>query len=104
MDFSLTDEQEMFRQMVHDWVEKEAPKNLARDWEAHEFEYPTELWDKMSEAGFHAIGLPEESAAGWRHDHPDDPRPRARPLAGRADLDLGHLVVLRQVGRQVRHR
>ena len=60
MDFSLTDEQEMFRQMVHDWVEKEAPKNLARDWEAREFEYPTELWDKMSEAGFHAIGLPEE--------------------------------------------
>ncbi len=60
MDFTLTDEQEMFRSMVHDWVEKEAPKNVARDWEAQEFEYPFELWDKMSAAGFHAIGLPEE--------------------------------------------
>lgn len=60
MDFSLTEEQEMFQTTVHDWVEKEAPKNLARDWEAKEFEYPTELWDKMSAAGFHAIGLPEE--------------------------------------------
>jgi acyl-CoA dehydrogenase len=60
MDFSLTDEQEMFRSMVHDWVEKETPKNVARDWEAREFEYPFELWDKMSDAGFHAIGLPEE--------------------------------------------
>jgi acyl-CoA dehydrogenase len=60
MDFSLTDEQQMFQKMVHDWVEKETPKNVARDWEAREFEYPFELWDKMSAAGFHAIGLPEE--------------------------------------------
>lgn len=60
MDYSLTDEQEMFQTTVHDWVEKEAPKNVARDWEAKEFEYPMELWDKMSAAGFHAIGLPEE--------------------------------------------
>lgn len=60
MDFLLSEEDEMFRKMVHDWVEKEAPKNVARDWEAKEHEYPFELWDKMSEAGFHAIGLPEE--------------------------------------------
>jgi acyl-CoA dehydrogenase len=60
MDFALSEEDEMFRQMVHDWVEKEAPKNAARDWEAKEHEYPFELWDKMSAAGFHAIGLPEE--------------------------------------------
>ena len=59
MDFSLDEEQQMFSTMVHDWVEKETPKNVARDWEAKEFEYPFELWDKMSAAGFHAIGLPE---------------------------------------------
>lgn len=60
MDFSLTEEQEMFQSTVRDWVDKEAPKNKARDWESQEFEYPMELWDKMSQAGFHAIGLPEE--------------------------------------------
>lgn len=60
MDFSLTEEQQMFQSTVRDWVDKEAPKNKARDWEAQEFEYPMELWDKMSQAGFHAIGLPEE--------------------------------------------
>lgn len=60
MDFSLTEEQEMFREMVRDWVERECPKSLALEYEKKEFEYPFELWDKMSKAGFHAIGLPEE--------------------------------------------
>ena len=60
MDFSLNEEQELFRKTVHDWVERECPKNAARDLEEQEFEYPFGLWDKMSEAGFHAIGLPEE--------------------------------------------
>lgn len=60
MDFTLSEEDEMFRKVVHDWVEREAPKNAARDWEAQEEQYPFDLWDKMSEAGFHAIGLPEE--------------------------------------------
>jgi acyl-CoA dehydrogenase len=60
MDFMLSEEDEMFRTMVHDWVEKEAPKSAAREWEGQEHEYPFELWDKMSAAGFHAIGLPED--------------------------------------------
>jgi acyl-CoA dehydrogenase len=50
----------MFRDTVRSWVEREVPKSVARDYEAKEFEYPFELWDKMSAAGFHAIGLPEE--------------------------------------------
>ena len=60
MDFGFTDEQEQFRDVVHGWVEREVPKDKARDYEAKEFEYPFELWDKMSAAGFHAVGLPEE--------------------------------------------
>jgi len=60
MDFALTEEQEMFRKSVHDWVEREVPKSFARELEAREFEYPFEVWDKMSEAGFHAIGIAEE--------------------------------------------
>ena len=60
MDFALSEEHEMFRKVVRDWVEREAPKSYARELEAREFEYPHDLWDKMTAAGFHAIGLPEE--------------------------------------------
>jgi acyl-CoA dehydrogenase len=60
MDFALSDEHDLFRTTVRQWVEREAPKSLARELEAREGEYPHELWDKMSRAGFHAIGLPEE--------------------------------------------
>src|SRR5437763_287108 len=60
MDFELDGEMQMFRESVHEWVEKEAPKDWARELERKEHEYPFELWDKLSAAGFHAIGIPEE--------------------------------------------
>lgn len=60
MDFELSEELEEFRRVVHSWVEKEAPKSLARELEADEFHYPEELWQKMTDAGFHGVGLPEE--------------------------------------------
>lgn len=60
MDFDLTDEQAIFRTTVRSWVDREFPKSAARALEAKEYEYPFELWDKMSEAGFHAIGIAEE--------------------------------------------
>ena len=61
MDFSLTDEQEAFRDSVRDWVGRECPKDEARRLEAREFEYPEELWAKMAAARFPGIGLPEEA-------------------------------------------
>ena len=60
MDFSLTEEQLLFQKTLHEWVEREAPKSLARQWEADEFNYPEALWEKMSAFGLHAIGIPEE--------------------------------------------
>jgi acyl-CoA dehydrogenase len=60
MDFDLTDEQQLFRSTVREWVEKEAPKSYANELERKEHEYPFELWDKMTEAGFHGISVPEE--------------------------------------------
>jgi acyl-CoA dehydrogenase len=60
MDFELTDEQQLFRETVRDWVEREAPKSYALELERREDEYPFELWDKMTEAGFHGISVPEE--------------------------------------------
>jgi acyl-CoA dehydrogenase len=60
MSFELTDEQQMFRDMVRDWVDKEAPKEWARELERDEQHYPFELWDKLTTAGFHGISVPEE--------------------------------------------
>lgn len=60
MDFDLTDEMRMFGESVRDWVDREAPKEYARALERREDEYPFELWDKMTAAGFHAIAVDEE--------------------------------------------
>jgi alkylation response protein AidB-like acyl-CoA dehydrogenase len=60
MNFELTDEQRMFQDMVRDWVDKEAPKEWSREIERKEHEYPFELWDKLTKAGFHGISVPEE--------------------------------------------
>jgi acyl-CoA dehydrogenase len=60
MNFELTDEQKMFQEMVKSWVDKEAPKAWAREIERDEHQYPFELWDKFTEAGFHGISVPEE--------------------------------------------
>ena len=60
MEFELTPEQKLFRDSVRAWVNKEVPKDLARELEAREERWPFEIWDKMTAAGYHAIGLPEE--------------------------------------------
>ena len=57
MNFRFSEEQLAFRRMLHDWVERECPKPVARDLESAEGRYPFELWDRMTEAGFHAIGI-----------------------------------------------
>ena len=60
MDFSLTEEQEAFRDMVQRWVNAEAPKDLMRQLEMDEGNYPLPLWDRLKAQGFFGIGIPEE--------------------------------------------
>ncbi len=60
MDFSLTEEQQAFRDIVRRWVDAEAPKDWMRALEADEEHYPYALWDKIAEQGFFGIGIPEE--------------------------------------------
>jgi acyl-CoA dehydrogenase len=60
VDFALTEEQEAFRKMVRDWVDREAPKDYCLELEAQEFQYPEELYQKMAQAGFHGVGIAEE--------------------------------------------
>jgi alkylation response protein AidB-like acyl-CoA dehydrogenase len=60
MDFSLSEEQIAFRDMVRRWVNAELPKDWARELERNEHDYPFALWDKFAAAGFHGIGIDEE--------------------------------------------
>lgn len=60
MDFGFTEEQELFRRSMRDWVDRETPKEYANRLEQQEYEFPHELWDKFTEAGFHAIGIDEK--------------------------------------------
>lgn len=59
MDFSLSEEQQAFRDSVRRWVIEQAPKAWARALERDEENYPFALWDKLTEAGFHGIGIDE---------------------------------------------
>jgi alkylation response protein AidB-like acyl-CoA dehydrogenase len=60
MNFELDEEVQMFRESVRRWVDQECPKHWCRELERKEHQYPQELWDKLTEAGFHGIGIPEE--------------------------------------------
>ena len=84
MDFNLTQEQEAFRASVREWVDKKAPKSAALEMEAQEFQYPHDLYDAMSEAGFHGIGVAEEygGSGGTEIDQVILIRELARNLGG----------------------
>jgi alkylation response protein AidB-like acyl-CoA dehydrogenase len=60
MDFDLDPELAAFRDTVRKWVDKECPKDWCRALERREHEYPQELWDRLTEAGFHGLGVAEE--------------------------------------------
>ncbi|MEA3135204.1 MAG: acyl-CoA dehydrogenase [Gammaproteobacteria bacterium] len=60
MDFELSEEHLAFQDMVHKWVDKEAPKSWARELERDEHNYPFALWEKFTDAGFHGVGIAEE--------------------------------------------
>jgi alkylation response protein AidB-like acyl-CoA dehydrogenase len=60
MDFELSDEMKLFADTVREWVDKEIPKSYARELEKNEHDYPFDLWDKFTQAGYHAISVEEE--------------------------------------------
>lgn len=56
----LDDDRRAFRDSVRSWVDKNFPPERALELEKREYQYPYELWEGMAEAGFHAMGIPEE--------------------------------------------
>jgi acyl-CoA dehydrogenase len=60
MNFELSEEHRAFRDTVERYVAAEMPKDWARELERNEDEYPFDLWDKFTNAGFHGIGIDEK--------------------------------------------
>ncbi|HKT73707.1 MAG TPA: acyl-CoA dehydrogenase family protein [Steroidobacteraceae bacterium] len=60
MSLQLSEQHLAFQDMVERFVAQEMPKQWARELERQEDQYPFELWDKLTEGGFHALGIPEE--------------------------------------------
>jgi len=60
MNFELSEEYQLFADSVRRWVDNECPKGWCRELERREHEYPQELWDKLTEGGFHGVGIEEE--------------------------------------------
>ena len=60
MDFSLTEEQEMLRDMARNFLATECPKSLVREMVEDERGYPPELWQKMADLGWLGLVIPEE--------------------------------------------
>ena len=76
----LREDLRVFTRTVRKWVDKELPKDYARELERQEHEYPFELWDKFSEAGFHGLSVAEEyGGEGGDVLSADGLRARARP-------------------------
>src|SRR3984885_9979788 len=60
LNFELPEDLRVFVNSTRKWVNKEIPKDYARELERKEHEYPFELWDKFTDAGFHGLSVPEE--------------------------------------------
>ena len=58
MDFELSEEQQIFRKVLQDFV-REHIKPVAREWE-QEGRYPTEIVDQMKKMGLFGIAVPAE--------------------------------------------
>lgn len=60
MTLDLSPERLDFARFLREWVDKECPKDEALALEKQEYCYPQALFDKMTAAGLHGIGIPEE--------------------------------------------
>lgn len=60
IDLGLSEEQQMLKKVVRDFVDKECPKRLVREVDEGELGYHPELWRKMANLGWLAMIFPEK--------------------------------------------
>ncbi len=59
MDLNLSIEQNLLRESAHDFLARECPKALVRQFEESDESYPLELWRKMAGLGWMGLIIPE---------------------------------------------
>ena len=59
IDLGLSEEQQMLKSVVRDFVDKECPKRLVREADEGELGYSPELWRKVADLGWLAMISPE---------------------------------------------
>ena len=59
MDFKFTEEQEILRKSVRNFMDKECPREYVRELDEKE-EFPFELYKKMAKLGWYGLPFPEE--------------------------------------------
>jgi acyl-CoA dehydrogenase len=59
LNFSFTDEQEMFRKSIRELTDSKFSKEFCREVEAVE-EFPWQMWERIVEASLTGVGIPEE--------------------------------------------
>jgi acyl-CoA dehydrogenase len=60
MNFELPEDMRVFVNSTRKWVNKEIPKEYAREAERKEHDYPFDLWDKFTKAGYHGLSVDEQ--------------------------------------------
>lgn len=58
MDYKFTEQQEMFRRQVRDFLRKECPVTLVREIEEKKLDYSPELYRKMADLGWLGLMIP----------------------------------------------
>ena len=65
MDFRFTDEQQLWHDTVHEFMEKEVGREYTREHDASR-EFPYDVYKKMADQGWLGLLLPEEDGGRRR--------------------------------------
>ncbi|TLN10250.1 acyl-CoA dehydrogenase family protein, partial [bacterium] len=60
MDLRLTEEQEMLKTSVKDFIAAECPKAMVREMQEDKVGHSPELWKKMADLGWMGLLIPEK--------------------------------------------
>ena len=87
MDFRFNDEQRIWHETVHTFMEKEVGREYTREHDASR-EFPWEVYRKMGQQGWLGLLLPEADGGGGERGGRRG-RGRSRGLVGRGRRDRG---------------
>jgi len=60
MDFRFSEEQQLFKESVNNFLSKNYKTDMLRKMLKGEMEFPSDLWEKISELGWLGVAIPEE--------------------------------------------